>query len=847
MKKYILLTLTLIALAFNAQAGDGPWYFSQINVQSTPTGAGFVYVNGDKNKSDNLANITSETHDAYVKTHEIYMPYTWYVNTKAQSDTYKFVGWKLKDSDEILSTEKSYSIEDKGEKMPVTTGTNTGGSNDKVYIPDNYYTLELIAVYEPISQKYITVESNNENFGASSISNDGNQSMNEVVTISAYTTTYTSKFLYWEKDGKIFSKEKKVNICISEETKGKYKAVFDSGYQFFHIYNKRSSRHIEGISDNGSVTDFSSLSLTSPQKAMSSPGCIWEITDKKIPSRTNPSFIYKTQNFSSEEYYNYTSGIGAWISSIHDTDNDTWTIYSQSGAPFMADLYDYENNVTPEGLLQNDGGIDDGLQWYYEPMDKDLTTKENYFTFDPEKLLFDENTGKYYTTLRTAWNVLFDTNEIKAYIVTGVNEDGVLTKTEVTGGIIPKNTCVLIECNSNDTDRNVMVPTNTAASFTATGNKLVSNEKYFPNQNAPESNYKALTLINGALGFGGEACSKINGNDAYMQRDDDVFVSSPKLLDLTTVISENNTTKKYNMKDLICVKAVPNLDDGSAILYCKDDNGYEDKYKDKNENGYNDYILNVFSGDGYRDSHDQSNWIALYAPAELFPTNAQSAPGLKDEQPVANSAMLGLQEQKINNVVGVMTDLKNPALTLKSLPVANAENKYTLNTYVPANFKGTQNGYFFISPKPMEIAQIRWAVWTGDHFVNIPKTAISNTADLEGSFDVDFSLMESDIRPVENGIYDFVGLIKIKDEAQLQAADEMDAARRYVVYPFNLNHTFDIVEGFPTGIKDVDIKDVKSVKYYNLMGHGSDAPHKGVNIIVTTMKDGTTKTSKRVF
>lgn len=847
MKKYILLTLTLIALAFNAQANGGggstgdPFHYYYIELKCEPTAAGLVYANASSATESQAVDVPPKIYNSARSAQSNLSKNSWFIaTTSSDAKKYKFVKW-IDETGKTVSTTPTHNFKWNSSKATVGVPENENEVNngDKSVATkwNGVISQTFTAVYEEIINQYVSVSSAQPDLGVARIDKPENL-MGEEVTISAHPSDYDCKFEYWEKDGVIFSYEPKITFEIDNDNKGDYIAVFSNGYSFWRIRNKGTNRYINAVSDQGSVTDFSALQLTTSQKAQSDPGSIWEITNYQLKGRTAFVYEYEAQNFNSNSYYVFENTASAFISSSHEIDDNTWKIFSN--------LPTYMSDKGESFVSQSADLPDDKLRWYYEPMDKDLTTKENYFTFDPEKLLFDENTGKYYTTLRTAWNVLFDTNEIKAYIVTGVNEGGVLTKTEVTGGIIPKNTCVLIECNSNDTDRNVMVPTNTAASFTATNdNILVSSEKYFPNQNALESNYKALTLINGALGFGGEACSKINGNDAYMQRDDDVFVSSPKLLDLTTVISENNTTKKYNMTDLICVKAVPNLDDGSAILYCKDDNGYVDK--DKNEKGDNDYILNVFSGDGYRDSHDQSNWIALYAPAELFPTNAQSAPGLKDEQPVANSAMLGLQEQKINNVVGVMTDLKNPALTLKSLPVANVENKYTLNTYVPANFKGTQNGYFFISPKPMEIAQIRWAVWTGDHFVNIPKTAISNTADLEGSFDVDFSLMESDIRPVENGIYDFVGLIKIKDEAQLQAADEMDAAKRYVVYPFNLNHTFDIVEGFPTGIKDVDIKDVKSVKYYNLMGHGSDAPHKGVNIIVTTMKDGTTKTSKRVF
>lgn len=843
MKKYILLTLTLIALAFNAQAGTGggdPWYYYYIKVNCEPSGAGLVYA---KNVSITETDANDTPPQVYKsdKTHKSNITrQTWYLATKPIDGTkYKFVGWREESSKKIVSDKPTYNF--KWNSALATLGetddpslTNTG--NEATHwngvISDTY-----TAVYEEIINQYVSCSSAQPDLGVPRIDKSEN-AIGDEVTLSAHPAKYTTKFKHWLKDGVFYSKDRIISFVIDNETKGHYTAVFESGYSFFRIKNVGSSRFINAIKDQGSIKDFSALQLIDKTQADYEAGSIWNITDApRGGGMTGTVYSYKSQDFSSSIFYNTDKGIGEFMTSDHDIEMNTWTIYpnGQNGF-YMADQG--ESNVSNSSVVAKDIA-----HWYYEPMDKDLTTKENYFTFDPEKLLLDETTGKYYTTLRTAWNVLFDTNEIKAYIVTGVDENGVLIKTEVTGGIIPKNTCVLIECNSNDTDRNVMVPTNTAASFTATsGNILVSSEKYFPNQNAPAGNYKALTLVDGAVGFGGEACSKINGNDAYYPIDDDVFVSSPKLFDLTTVISENNTTKKYNMTDLICVMAVPD-EDGNAVLYCKDDNKYANPdIKGDNEK---DYILNTFGGVGYRNDHDQSNWIALYAPASLFAAS-QQAPGLMAE-PMSSSRISELAQQKINNVVGTVTDVKNPSLTLKTIPVSKEANEYTFNTYVPANFHGSQYGYFFVSPKPMEVAQIRWAMWTGDHFESVTSTATTNTAGLVGAFDVNWSLMNTPVTPVANHVYDFLGLVKIESAANNSAYAAMGTLDRYVVYPFNLEEIGSVVDGIVTGIDTIDSAMVKSVKYYNMLGVESDTPHEGVNIIVTTMDNGTKKTSKRIF
>ncbi|MCQ2288192.1 MAG: hypothetical protein MJZ74_03760 [Muribaculaceae bacterium] len=842
MKKIILLALTLIALAFNAQAGTGGadlWYYSNLMLDVTPTGAGKVYANGKETEASKEAYLDTAPKTFSISTHQSKLPYTWYINTApTDSKKYKFVGWKDANG-KYVSDENGHLISVKDSKGVKAGGTNTGTSGE-AYTNPGTITLSYTAVYEEIINQYVSVSSNDISAGSAIIDKPENQ-LGEEVTIYAYPVIYSAKFDGWEKDGIIVSKEPRLTFTISNENKGDYKAVFSKGYAFYRIKNKETNRRINAIKDQGSIQDFSALNIVDNEKAISLPGSIWEISSYKASGRVEFVYTFKAQGYSSDQVpYNVSQGV--FLCSDHETSDNTWYIYPNGQPMYMSDKGG--DCVEASAIKQQDIA-----HWYYEPMDKDLTTKENYFTFDPEKLLLDETTGKYYTTLRTAWNVLFDTNEITAYIVTGVDEDGILTKTEVTGGIIPKNTCVLIECNSNDTDRNVMVPTNTAASFTATsGNILVSSTKYFPNQDAVASNCKALTLVDGAVGFGGEACSKINGNDAYMLLDDDVFVAAPEEAVLGTVIDNETTNKKYDVTDLTCVMAVPS-DDGSAVLYCKDENGYATP--DMKGADEKDYILDIAGGalQLNRDNHDQSNWVALYAPATLFPATPQSAPGMKAEQGVTNAMVLDLKEQKINNVVGTVTDLKNPSLTLKALPAIKEQNAYSYNTYVPANFYGSQKGYFFISPKPMEIAQIRWAVWAGDHFEGIPKTATTNSADLEGAFGVNWSLMGGMPEDVTvNHIYDFLGLIKLESPAISQAAGAMAVAPNYVVYPFGLEDVGEVKNGVVTGINDLNGNAaVKSVKYYNLLGVGSDTPHQGVNIVISTMNDGTTVTSKRVF
>lgn len=69
------------------------------------------------------------------------------------------------------------------------------------------------------------------------------------------------------------------------------------------------------------------------------------------------------------------------------------------------------------------------------------------------------------------------------------------------------------------------------------------------------------------------------------------------------------------------------------------------------------------------------------------------------------------------------------------------------------------------------------------------------------------------------------------------ASGDQKFYENFIVYP--------LTESIVTGIDGITAdKGITSVKYYNVAGHESDAPFSGVNIVVTTLNDGTTTTTK---
>ena len=445
-------------------------------------------------------------------------------------------------------------------------------------------------------------------------------------------------------------------------------------------------------------------------------------------------------------------------------------------------------------------------------MDKDLETKENYFSLDPAKLV--EADGKYYTTLRTSWNILFNPEQMTPYVVTKVNDEqnGTFEMTPLTGNIIPAGTPVIIETNSNDIEENRMVPTMTAASDAVpSGNLLKVSEKYFPNQSAPVANCKGLTVKDGQLAFGGDALNTVNGNEAYLCVANDVILPLPNIT-LADLLKRGDTEKTYSVTDLTCVYARDN------VLYCKDDDGARNR--SEMEDGEIDYLVTVA---GLQTKPwDQSNWVAVKLPGEANPNYL---------------------DRRLTKVVGRLTNTVNPEFEVTVAPSIGAENPYDENNYITCNFSGShqanvtinnvEHNYYFVEPKPMEIANVKWALWNGETFSK-PSNASS---DLMGGFAADFSFSGE---PSSAGVYNFPALIKIAPTAQgIMPRAQDEATTSWLVFPLELtNQPVTAIDSLQSG------KTTVKVVYYNLMGVESVVPHNGVNIVETRYSDGTRTTTK---
>ena len=254
------------------------------------------------------------------------------------------------------------------------------------------------------------------------------------------------------------------------------------------------------------------------------------------------------------------------------------------------------------------------------------------------------------------------------------------------------------------------------------------------------------------------------------------------------------------------------------VLYCKDDDGARNR--SKMEDGEIDYLVTVA---GLQTKPwDQSNWVAVKLPGEANPNYL---------------------DHRLTKVVGRLTNTVNPEFEVTVAPSIGDENPYDENNYITCNFSGShqenvtingvEHNYYFVEPKPMEIANVKWALWNGKTFSK-PSNASS---DLNGEFAANFSFSGE---PSSAGVYNFPALIKIAPTAQgVMPRAQDEATKSWLVFPLELtNQPVTAIDSLQSG------KTVVKVVYYNLMGVESAVPHNGVNIVETRYSDGTRTTTK---
>ncbi len=597
-----------------------------------------------------------------------------------------------------------------------------------------------------------------------------------------------------------------------------------------------------------------------------------------------PATINSVGNNLYTAYVNLSLSYSSWFGLISYSINETRFLGAESNKVVMTSVDNSTNYANAPATCH----------WYIEP----LNLTDNYFAAAPVSS-FTQN-GKYYTTLRTAFSYKVPSgSEVKVYKVTGMpTVDGELAETEEVlpqGTVIPAGLPIIIESTSlepannklepyfnsstapivkstaNYSPTNLLMGTVSSASISVTGctNSDVLYKRYGHhghdcytdvNHNTNSSvdygknlwpgwgpegdnigfftNYISyydvttkkwtggttpiykLGMKDGAVGFWEQVAvkEKISGNEAYSYKQCQLFPVEKELGDIAESGAENITYEVVDSEHLYGVRVV------GEKLYAKD----YGKYRNPSVKA-GDAIDGMKRFYDYNEPYDQSNWVVL---------------DVDNPGKYVNHDL---------HVVGKLVNRENPEIKVSSIESKTPGiSSYEPNTYSPASFMGTQastvdgNTYFFVEPKPQEIVHIKWAVYDGDgkFYVEAPQGAINGPA-LKGGFVADDSFMEDgDMSDFQVGqVYEFDAVVKKNTTTSNISLKNTPytgggVSNNYVVYPLKAGM---VVTG--TSKLLVEPK-VTSVKYYNLMGVESDAPFKGVNIVVTSYDNGTRSTSK---
>jgi len=338
-----------------------------------------------------------------------------------------------------------------------------------------------------------------------------------------------------------------------------------------------------------------------------------------------------------------------------------------------------------------------------------------------------------------------------------------------------------------------------------------------------------------------------------------------------TAADGTETVEKREVKDV-------------SVIYCKDNGNYGEPSVN---NGAVDYMVEVFNNSSVssevpkKTEYDQSNWVKI-VPSYTIATS--DGAGYLNNVFTNNNSDGNPVKFAAGTLEGTLVDSINPEFHVVTTTLAHSgttEYKpnvyimphfndtivyaYTHNEWAPAPYVGTLSPYgdtvkyFFVAPKPMEYAEIYWAVYTskGD-FATPAYTLLANNTKLnEGAlygratYQPDF-LQEDN--PVVGNVYSFYSIIRYNETTTSMSGSKAprrvdavggDDSGKMTLYPIG---TLTPMNTDPeTGIEDLTTdaqRTIQQVRYINVAGQTSTTPWEGVNIVVTRYNDGTQQTTK---
>jgi hypothetical protein len=308
--------------------------------------------------------------------------------------------------------------------------------------------------------------------------------------------------------------------------------------------------------------------------------------------------------------------------------------------------------------------------------------------------------------------------------------------------------------------------------------------------------------------------------------------------------------------------------------------------------GQKDYVKNILHYQNH--DWDQSNWVILDF-SKVVNDNSEISPEDFVGKKLTGGSVIGNYVDDVNyrivlrqapdTIVGDKDSNLYPGYDISDVQAETPQN-YNLgyNTYMTGNFLnanlnapygegfvagedalGTHPGdkLFFMNPKVQEVARV-WGVYMGtkdgkDVFTCLEPSLehMANGWAITGAFAVewDYNRLNPETYGRPNGLDQVVdegcifhAAIVAKNQGRSlragqlgEADDASDMSERFIVYPLD----FKSGDGNVTAVHELkSVKDIVSIRYYNIMGMESEKPFEGINIVVTRYTDGSTSTAK---
>ncbi len=370
---------------------------------------------------------------------------------------------------------------------------------------------EFTAVYTLAGA--VRVQANDETRGEARISKVNN-AVGETVTLTAIPCSFTGTFTGWryEATGEIVSTDLEYSFTVTEANKGTYTAVYDAfnigNGCYVMLRNSYLGDYLGLLGNNDDVSSSqryfrNSILLGTGERVHASPAFVLYMTGtpdthqnlydidlaaQGTSIKGNPSASDGELSFYKilDQYYHFRGKFYGMIAFMEDNR--------------FGPTHQYAHPITTEecfGEMHHPGAFNGATMnnnltetnpgrylWEIVRMTED--NRESYFGALPSA-----NTvvnGGYWTTMYAAFPFKC-LDGVKAFVVSSVSKNGTLQLSEITSGIVPANTPVLLRCNSTQTVNNRLFPVNqTVAAYT--GTNYLKGEIWIKDYEKQESAYR---------------------------------------------------------------------------------------------------------------------------------------------------------------------------------------------------------------------------------------------------------------------------------------------------------------------------------------------------------------------